>query len=248
MMAVAHVMRLSLVLVASVFLASCASWFSDPDGGWGDEGLTAEPAAAPVSASTKVAAESAIPRGLPDLVLEYPLAEEQPAYQKGFEYLPIAFGGRMTWVVQGGQSAYPGTPVALTTWYGQGGRILRLHGSKLADVVGYGARALRVADNCPFPDQLIRQRTAYDCVRTFLAARPGLYMSRVRVRQLPAERIRFSLGKGADQPGWIVREELSASGRQGNFYLFDATQKYVMSRQWLSESDAFDVFAAEQAQ
>ena len=72
-------------------------------------------------------------------------------------------------------------------------------------------------------------------------------MSRVRVRQLPPVPITYRLG-GSELSGSIVREQLSAAGREGNFDLCDESGRYVMSRQWLDEARSFDLFAAEQAQ
>lgn len=182
------------------------------------------------------------------LALDYPSTEDQPTYQPDLSYLPVAYGGRMSWVVQGGQAVFPGTAVPLTTWYGQAGRLLRLHGDKLLEVAGYTSAPLQIADNCPLPASLPRITKASDCVRTFLTPRQGTYLARVRVRQLPPEPLRFRLGSGEIRDGWIVREQLPTVGRQGNFYLFDAERRYVMSRQWLDERSAFDVFSVERAE
>ena len=80
-----------------------------------------------------------------------------------------------------------------------------------------------------------------------MTQRVGVYMSRVRVRQMPPVPITYRLGEN-ELRGSIVREQLSAAGREGNFYLFDASGRYVMSRQWLDDTRSFDLFAAEQAQ
>lgn len=180
------------------------------------------------------------------VLLEYPESEAPPAYQPGLRYLPIAQGAALTWVALAEQKPVKGTPQPVSIWYGQSGRLLRTHGGKLVEIAGYGPESLRLADNCPYLSSLKRFRVN-DCVRTYMTPRPGVYMARVRVRQLAPESVIYRLG-GQDFSGKIVREQLSASGRPGNFYLFDAEGNYVMSRQWLDDTQSFDLFAAEQAQ
>jgi len=179
-------------------------------------------------------------------VLSYPSSEQQPAYQPGLRYLPVADGATLTWVVLAEQKPVKGTLQPLSIWYGQSDRLLRTHGGKLVEIVGYGPEPLRLADNCPYLSNLRNFKPA-NCVRTYMTQRAGVYMSRVRVRQMPPEPITYRLGVD-ELNGSIVREQLSASGRDGNFYLFDANGHYVMSRQWLDDTHSFDLFAAEQAQ
>lgn len=180
------------------------------------------------------------------LVLEYAASETQPIYQPGLRYLPIADAATLTWVVLAEQKPVIGTPQPLSIWYGQGDRMLRTHGGKLVEVVGYAQEPLRLADNCPYLSHLRNFRPT-DCTRTYMTQRAGVYMARVKVRQLPPEPIKYRFGD-TELPGNIVREQLSAAGRQGNFYLFDNQGRYIMSRQWLDDARSFDLFAAEQAQ
>lgn len=180
------------------------------------------------------------------LLLEYPDSESAPEYRPGLRYLPLAQGATMSWVVLSEQKPVIGTPQPLSIWYGQSGRLLRTHGGKLVEIAGYTPKPLRIADNCPYLSHLKRFRQN-DCIRTYMTPETGVYLSRVRVRQLAPAPFTYRLG-GRDFNGSIVREVISAAARQGNFYVYDADGKYVMSRQWLDDSQFFDVFAAEQAQ
>lgn len=180
------------------------------------------------------------------LVLDYADSETPPVYQPGRRYLPLAQGSMLTWVVLAEQRPVKGTPQPLSIWYGQSDRLARTHGGKLVEIAGYAPALLKLADNCPFIGSLARYRPG-ECVRTFLTQRSGVYLSRVRVRQLPPEPVTYRLG-GKMLTGSLVRESIAAPGREGNFYLYDAAGKYVMSRQWMDEHHFFDLFAAEQAE
>ena len=136
---------------------------------------------------------------------------------------------------------------SLDVWRGDGSKSLRTRNGTLIEARGYGDKTLAVLDDCPAIASLAALTQPAQCKRTWLTARQGQFRSSTRVTLLPPEPASIRLGKQIIR-GVMVRERLHTLTRTGNFYFFDQQGRYVMSRQWLTATDAFDVFAVEQAQ
>lgn len=182
-----------------------------------------------------------------DSVIRYNNGEIKPDYRSGQVYMPVAYQGKMTWVARQFQDRVS-NDLLLDVWIGSQGRIIRTHNDgKVVEVVGYGEKVSRLIDDCPAITELYTISSKITCKRTYLTERQGQYKLKMDITISPAIPAILTFGD-KKQEGLIVREDISASTRTGNFYFYSLQGIYVMSRQWLDAGHYIDVYAMEKSE
>jgi len=179
-----------------------------------------------------------------DSVIRYSNDEAKPGYRSGQLYMPVAYKGKMTWVLSGFHDRVS-NDLLLDVWIGSKGRIIKTHNNgRVVEVAGYDEKTLRLIDDCPAIIELYKLNHAITCKRTYLTERQGQYKLKMDITVSPVVPAALIFGD-RKQEGLIVREYIDASVRKGNFYFYDLQGRYVMSRQWLDSDHYIDVYATE---